>query len=124
ARAKTPRRQEKKTRTEENRGNREGKNSYSILCCLCFLLFIFSSSRLCGLARDLKPLPLQRRKQLIQAVLGVAEQHHAFLVVIQLIIHSGEARPHTTFEDHNRFGPVHLQDGHAVKRTVAVVLGG
>ena len=76
------------------------------------------------MARDLKPLPLQRRKQLIQAVLGVAEEHHAFFIVIQLIIHSGEARPHTTFEDHNRFGPVHLQDGHAVKRTVAVVLGG
>src|ERR1700687_6171642 len=36
--------------------------------------------------------------ELGEAVLGVAEQHHALLIVIQIIIHAGETRSHAAFE--------------------------
>src|SRR5713226_3349574 len=66
-------------------------------------------------------LLFHRRQQLVQTVLGVAEKHHALLVVIQFIVHAGETGTHAALENNDGFGSVHFKDWHAVERTAAVV---
>ncbi len=42
---------------------------------------------------------LHRREELVQTLLGVAKEHHAFRVVVKLVVHPGEARPHAALHD-------------------------
>src|SRR5438045_2379078 len=60
------------------------------------------------------------RNELGDADLRVAEQHHAFLVVVQLVVDAGEARPHAALEDDDGFRAIHFENRHAVKRAALV----
>src|SRR2546428_5022735 len=62
--------------------------------------------------------------ELGEAVLGVAEEHHALLVVVQVVVDAGEARAHAAFEHDDGLGAVHLEDRHAVEGARLVVPGG
>src|SRR5438046_7501924 len=60
--------------------------------------------------------------ELGEAVLGVAEEHHALLVVVQVVVDAGEARAQAALQDDDRLGAVDLQDRHAVERARLVAL--
>src|SRR5438552_2373183 len=62
--------------------------------------------------------------ELGEAVLGVAEEHHALFVVVQVVVHAGEAGAHAAFEDDDGLGAFDFQNRHAVERAALVVLGG
>src|SRR5437868_3206150 len=59
-----------------------------------------------------------------QALLGVAEEHHALLVVVEVVIDAGEAGAHAALEDDDRTGALHVQDRHAVERAGLVAFRG
>src|SRR5438270_9339458 len=54
----------------------------------------------------------QGGEELVETVLGVAEKHQAFFVVVEVVVHAGEARPHAPLEHDDRPGPVDLQNRH------------
>src|SRR5712691_11007010 len=61
--------------------------------------------------------------ELGEAVLGVPEEHHTLLVVIEVVVDAGEARAHAALQHDDRLGAVDLEDRHAVERAGLVVLG-
>src|SRR5438093_12924198 len=61
--------------------------------------------------------------ELGEALLGVAEEHHTLLVVIEVVVDPGEARAHAALEHDDRLGAVDLEDRHAVERARPVALG-
>src|SRR5207245_10250129 len=61
--------------------------------------------------------------ELGEAVLGVAEEHHTLLVVVEVVVHPGEARAQAALEHDDRLGAVDLQDGDAVEGARPVALG-
>src|SRR5712691_3352286 len=69
-------------------------------------------------------LGFQSSEQAVEALLCIAEEHHALRVVVELVINSGEAWAETALEDDDRLGAVDFQDRHAIERTIPVVLCG
>jgi hypothetical protein len=65
------------------------------------------------------------REKLVEAVLGVAEEHHAFRIVVQVIVHAGEAGTHAALENDDRLGGVVLSRSENLNRrshTLLVVM--
>src|SRR5260370_4478979 len=59
---------------------------------------------------------------MVEALIRVSEEHHAFRVIIEFVIHSGESWAEASLQDDDRLGAVDFQDWHAVERTTLVVL--
>src|SRR5262249_30632459 len=67
-------------------------------------------------------LGLQSSEQAVEALLGIPEEHHAFGIVVELVINPGEAWSEAALENDDRLGAVAFKDRQAVKRAVSVAL--
>ena len=70
------------------------------------------------------PLPFasQRLEDVVDDLLGVAEQHHGVVAEEQLVLHARIARTHAALDEQHRLGPVHVQDRHAENRRLRIGL--
>src|SRR5260370_34832177 len=69
-------------------------------------------------------LLFHRRQQLVKTVLGVAEKHNALLVVIQLIVHTGETGTYDELENYDGYRTDHFMYSHAIVRSTEDDPGG
>src|SRR3954453_15023296 len=69
-------------------------------------------------------LPVSERlEDLVDDLLGVAEQHHGVVAEEQLVLHAGVARAHAALDEQHRLRPVDVEDRHAEDRRLRIRLG-
>src|SRR5579883_2025576 len=57
---------------------------------------------------------LELGQQLREAVLCIAEKHHAFGVVVELVVHAGKTGTHAALQNDDGARAIHFEDRHPV----------